>query len=110
MTTPSPQQGPRQSKRRLFLERDTYRRNRIADAARLLPLLAVAMLLLPDLLLSDPSVAKGATAPWLVYFFCAWLTLIALAAWLARKVTRHGPDAPAPPPQPSLPLPPPPDR
>lgn len=72
--------------RPLFLERDTYRRNRLADAARLLPVLGAILLLLPDVPLADPNIAQGATAPWLVYFFSAWLLLIGLAFWLSRKM------------------------
>jgi len=71
----------------LFLGRDVYRRNRIADAARLLPILGAILLLFPDLILSDERAAQGATAPWLVYFFAAWLFLIGLAFLLARKLT-----------------------
>lgn len=71
----------------LFLGREVYRRNRIADAARLLPVLGAILLLFPDLILSDERAATGATAPWLVYFFAAWLFLIGLALLLARKLT-----------------------
>lgn len=71
----------------IFLEREVYRRNRIADAARLLPVLGAVLLLFPDLILSDQAAAVGATAPWLVYFFSAWLFLIGLAFLLSRKLT-----------------------
>lgn len=71
----------------IFLEREVYRRNRIADAARLLPLLGAVLLLVPDLILSDQGAAEGATAPWLVYLFAAWLFLIGLAFLLSRKLT-----------------------
>jgi len=71
----------------LFLGREVYRRNRIADAARLLPVLGAILLLFPDLILSDEHAAKGATAPWLVYFFAAWMFLIGLAFLLARKMS-----------------------
>lgn len=81
---PKPPQPP------LFLGRAVYRRNRIADAARLLPILGAILLLFPNLILSDEVTAKGATAPWLVYFFAAWLFLIGMAFLLARKLTAAG--------------------
>lgn len=74
----------------IFLDREVYRRNRIADAARLLPLLGAVLLLFPDLILSDQAAAEGATAPWLVYFFAAWLFLIGLAFILSRKLNASG--------------------
>ena len=71
-----------------FLERTAHRRQRLRDAARLLPVLGAAVLLLPDLLLSDPDVAEGATAAWTVYFFVAWAMLILLAFLLAGPLGR----------------------
>ena len=68
-------------------------RARLADAARLLPALGAALLLAPDLLLSGGA-GQGATAPWLLRLFAAWLLLIGLAAWVARRHARLDPDGP----------------
>jgi hypothetical protein len=68
--------------RPLFLHRDTYRRRRIMDAARLLPLFGTALMLLPMLWADDHSTGYGA-----VYLFLAWAGLIATAALLARKLS-----------------------
>ncbi|UWQ19215.1 hypothetical protein [Jannaschia sp. M317] len=69
-------------------QRRAWRRDRRRDAARLLPFFGIALLLLPDLVLSGSDAAGGATRPWLVYLFAAWILLIALAAWIARL--HHG--------------------
>jgi len=62
----------------------------VADAARLLPILAMAALLAPDFILSGGG--AGATAPWLAYLFLAWAALIGLAWWIARRHAREAPD------------------
>lgn len=71
-TTPTP----------LFLHRQTYRRRRIMDAARLLPFFGGVLLLLPVLWSQTHSTAMAA-----VYLFVAWLGLIATAALLARRLS-----------------------
>jgi hypothetical protein len=76
--------------RPLFLERETYHRARIIDGARLMPLLGLAVLVLPNLLLSEPALAQGATARWLVYFFAAWGTLVGLTLLQSRRMVRAG--------------------
>ena len=65
----------------IFLGRETYRRRRVIDALRLLPL-AGLLLFLGPLLGSGagpPSTAMGG-----IYVFSAWLVLILLAALLVR--------------------------
>jgi hypothetical protein len=72
----------------LFLERAPYRRRRIMDAARLLPLFGAALLLLPMLWDRTHGTAAGA-----VYLFLVWLAIIAVTAFLARRLSdplRHG--------------------
>ena len=66
----------------LFLHRDTYRRRRVMDAARVLPILGAALLLLPLLWAPDHTTASGA-----VYLFLAWFILIIGAAVLSRKLS-----------------------
>ncbi len=69
-------------------QRRARARARLADAARLLPILGAVLFLLPDLVLSDAEAADGATLPWLVWLFGAWLSLIVVAARIARRHLR----------------------
>jgi hypothetical protein len=71
----------RRPKRPLFLARAPYRRRRLRDAARLLPVLGVFLLLLP--LLWAPQARMALTSGEVVYFFTVWLILIGLAAAFA---------------------------
>jgi hypothetical protein len=71
----------RRPKRALFLARAPYRRRRLRDAARLLPVLGLVLLLLPLLWAPDAQMALSARD--VVYFFAVWLFLIALAAGFA---------------------------
>lgn len=68
----------------LFLEREGYRRRRRADAARLLPVLGVFLLMLPLF----PGPGAFGTAAALVWLFCVWAVLIAIALLLARRMHR----------------------
>ena len=72
-------------------------RARLADAARLLPVLGLALMLAPDVLLAGGG--SGATAPWLVWLFGAWALLIGLSAVVARRHARLS-DPPAKAPEP----------
>lgn len=71
----------RRPRRPLFLARAPYRRRRLRDAARLLPVLGLFLLLLP--LLWTPDARLSLHAADVVYFFAVWLVLIALAAAFA---------------------------
>lgn len=71
-------QGP------LFLARAVYRRRRLRDAGRLLPIFGLLLLILPALGHSDASGA-GQTA---IYIFAVWALLIAAAAALAPGLSR----------------------
>ncbi|WP_128516619.1 hypothetical protein [Tabrizicola thermarum] len=68
-------------KRPLFLARAPYRRRRLRDAARLLPVLGLLLLILP--LLWAPEAQMTLTANDVIYFFSVWLFLILLAAAFA---------------------------
>lgn len=69
----------------LFLARQSYRRRRMTDAARLLPLAGIFALLLPILwqprLTPEPDTTFG-----LVYVFGVWALLIVAARGLARII------------------------
>ena len=69
----------------VFLARRGYRRRRLGDAARVLPVLGVVLFALP----ATGAVPEGAAG--FVYLFAAWAGLIAMAAALARLLGR--PDA-----------------
>jgi hypothetical protein len=69
---------------RLFLERPNYRRRRLADAARCLPLLGAALWLIPVLWprSADPLAGQDAVgmSQAMLYVFGVWIGLIGLAA------------------------------
>ncbi|MEM9434958.1 MAG: hypothetical protein AAGA12_13630 [Pseudomonadota bacterium] len=68
----------------LFLEDNVYRRRRLTDAVRFLPVLAAMLFLLPAMFAA--SSLGGSTALHLVYFFFVWFSLILIAALLARNL------------------------
>lgn len=75
----------------LFLARQSYRRRRLEDAARLLPVLGVFLFLLPLLAPDVGTAAQG------LYLFAAWFGLIVATAVISRGLTRwpdmsHDPD------------------
>ena len=77
----------RRPKPPLFLARAPYRRRRLRDAARLLPVLGVFLLLLP--LLWTPDSRMALTSGDVIYFFMVWVVLIGLAAAFAPSL-RNG--------------------
>lgn len=77
--------------RRLFLERRTYRRNRLQDGARLAPVLGAFLFFGPVFILTSDSGVGGATARWLVYFLLVWLGLVVLSAALSAALGRAFP-------------------
>lgn len=87
------------ARRSVFLERETYRRRRIMDAARFLPVLGVALFAVP-LLWAKPgdSAQAGDPVPMstaLFYVFGVWAGLILLAALFGLKSRGWGPGGPA---------------
>ena len=76
----------------VFLDRRSYRRRRLGDAARMLPVLGVVLFLLPAL-------GIGAERPTvqIVGLFVAWGALIVLSAGLSRTLTRGAAEEPDPP-------------
>lgn len=67
----------------LFLARSVYRRRRLRDAARLLPLVGLLLMLLPALGRETGGDARDA-----VYLFGLWAVLIVAAAVLAPGLSR----------------------
>jgi len=59
---------------------------RVQDAARLLPLVGVILLMPPVVSLFVADAMVGGMPLIVVYLFCTWLALIGCAAWLARRL------------------------
>ena len=80
----------RRPKPPLFLARAVYRRRRLRDAARLVPLVGAFLLLLPMLWRQEGGL--GAGWDWLS-LFAVWALLIGLAAALAPGLAAADSDA-----------------
>lgn len=73
----------------MYLERQTYRRRRLEDAARFLPWLGAVLLIFPALWADGgPADAPGTAARGL-YIFTAWAVLVLVAALLSRRLMRQ---------------------
>lgn len=81
--------------RRLFLERRTYRQNRLQDAARLLPVLGLLLVFAPIFIRGDVPAGGSQLSGWLVYYFIVWIGLIALTAFVSRALGRSDPPPPS---------------
>lgn len=73
-----------------FLARETYRRRRLIDAARLLPLLGLFLILVP-ILWQPAATPEPDTARGVVYIFTVWALLIVAALLIARQLGRADP-------------------
>ena len=73
----SPERGP------VFLARRGYRRRRVGDAARLLPMAGGILFCVPLLWRGG---ASGGTVAAILYVFGLWALLVALSAWLSRHL------------------------
>lgn len=72
----------------LFLARRSYRRRRLGDGARLLPVLGVILWLMP-MLWGGPGDATTPTARAMLWIFGVWAGLILLTAVVSRRLSRH---------------------
>ncbi len=72
-------------KKPVFLERANYRQRRLQDVARLLPVLAAVLFVLPLIWKLTGNEDRG-TSDVVIYLFVIWSCLIAAAAILARKL------------------------
>lgn len=70
----------------LFLQRRPYRRRRLIDAVRVLPIFAAFLLLVPAVLI--PPGTPGSTGAMLLYLFGIWAVVIVLAALATRFLAR----------------------
>jgi len=69
----------------LFLARAGYRQRRMRDAARILPLVGIVLLLQP-ILWQPAATPEPDTAAGGIYLFAVWFGLILAAAWLAPRL------------------------
>lgn len=83
------------SRKPLFLARQAYRRRRVLDAARILPLFGAALFMLPLLRGGGEAEAK-LSAGLVIWFFVAWAGLIGAGAVLARQIAAGVDDPGAP--------------
>jgi len=76
---------------RLFLERNSYRRRRMMDAVRMLPLLcALLWLIVPMMWPNQPeSEAQTALSTAIHYLFSTWAVATAAAFALWRRIRIH---------------------
>lgn len=70
----------------LFLAPHGYRQRRLRDAARLLPLMAVFLIILPMLWGEETSDIRQTGGDG-IYLFAVWFLLIIAAAILARRLS-----------------------
>ena len=69
----------------IFVQRSNYRQRRLRDAARMVVYLGLVLWMVP--LLWPTEMADNATqSRTLVYIFCVWVLLVALAAGLSHRV------------------------
>ncbi|MGI3168463.1 hypothetical protein ACRARG_04880 [Pseudooceanicola sp. C21-150M6] len=79
----------------LFLEKGSYRQRRLADAARLLPVLGAVLLAIPLLWPEGEAEGAPATSTAIIYVFGVWFLLVGAAVLLARWIdpgATPGPD------------------
>lgn len=71
----------------LFLERQSYRRRRLVDMIRMLPLIGALLWAVPLLWPSgDESATPTSVA--IIYLFAVWLGMVVLGAILARLLKK----------------------
>lgn len=73
-----------QPSRSIFLERANYRRRRIADAARAVPILGGVLVMLPLLWPEAEGDGGVGTVSAFLFVFGIWALMIAVAALLSR--------------------------
>lgn len=73
----------------LFLQREPYRRRRLIDAARVLPVFGAFLLLVPSVLVARGT--PGTTSAMMLFVFGAWIALIVGGGLIARYLHRTDP-------------------
>lgn len=80
----------RAPRRPLFLARGPYRTRRLADAARLLPVVGTFLVLLP-ILWAPATTPQRDTGPVGLYLFALWAGLIVVAALIGPRLAPGAP-------------------
>ena len=72
-----------------FLERQSYRRRRLIDTIRMVPVLGAVLWAVP-LLWPTPEEEGGsvASSDAIIYIFLVWLALVLLGGWCAYRMKR----------------------
>ncbi|WP_370044711.1 MULTISPECIES: hypothetical protein [Salipiger] len=78
----------------MFLERQSYRRRRVIDAARVLPFIGMLLWVIPLLWREDGAVAVRSSSA-ILYLFGVWILLVAGAAVLSAKLAAQARDGTA---------------
>jgi len=81
-------------KKPLFLAPQSYRQRRLRDAARLLPILAGFLIILPMLWGEEASDVRHTGSDG-IYLFAVWFFVIIVAAILARRLSGEADAAPS---------------
>lgn len=81
----------------VFLERQAYKRRRMRDLARGVPIIGAVLLGIPLLWThGGPQIDGATTSQALVYIFLVWMFLVGLAALVSRTVQSDVPPADVP--------------
>lgn len=82
--------GAHPARRALFLERHSYRRRRLMDGARLLPIFGIFLFLVPLLWPTGDADSAGIAPPSMsramLYLFACWALVVMIAAVFGRIV------------------------
>ena len=69
-----------------FLDLQSYRRKRLADAAKMIPILGIIVTMFPLPYLFGITHADKNALPLALYLFTVWMVLILVAGFLSRKL------------------------
>ncbi|QDY68521.1 hypothetical protein [Qingshengfaniella alkalisoli] len=73
----------------IFLERQGYRRRRLVDAWRMLPIFGLLLFLMPLLWGLGNEAEQPGLAVQTIYLFVVWFLLVAFGAVIAIALERH---------------------
>ena len=71
-----------------FLERQSYRRRRLIDTIRMLPVIGAVLWAVPLLWRQSENSGTVMTSDAIIYIFLVWLLMVVGGAWLARNLKR----------------------
>lgn len=71
-----------------FLERQSYRRRRLIDSIRMLPVIGAVLWAVPWLWRQSEDSGTVMTSDAIIYIFMVWLLLVLGGGWLARSLKR----------------------